>query len=422
MTLIVTPASVTALGVVVELADGDDLFVPRDVTLLSEGSAPVLGMGQGHAVYVHGLLQGDAYSMILGADWGAVGVRLELAETGAIRAAAVAAYLRGTGLVIENAGDLVANGIGLALIAGGSAVSTLDNSGTIVGQVTAISRGGLGDTGTFRLVNTGLIFGGDHSLVSESATATDVIVNRGRIIGEVVLGGGNDRLDNRGGLLEDRVLGGAGDDTFLPGAGAEVWGGGGGRDRLDFRSGPGLSLALDGSFAATGRAAGDAYFQIEDIIGAQSGADRLRGDAAGNRLWGMGGADALFGAAGNDTLTGGDGRDTLTGGAGNDAFQFNRPGEGGDVINDFTNTVLHDDRFVLSAAGFGGGLVAGGLMASQFVARGDNTAQTDAQRLIFRTTDTTLWYDRDGRGTATPVILADLQPSATLSFLDFLIV
>lgn len=422
MTLIVTPSSITALDIIVTLADGDDLFVPRDVTLLSESSAAVFGLGQGHEVYVHGLLQGEFYGMTLGADAGAVGLRLELAETGAIRAAAVAAYLRGTGLEIDNAGDLVANGIGLALIAGGSAVSTLDNSGSIVGQVTAISRGGTGDSGTFRLVNTGLILGGEHSLVSESAIATDVIVNRGRIIGEVVLGGGDDRLDNRGGLLEHRVLGGAGNDTFLPGTNAEVWGGGSGRDRLDFRSGPGLSLALDGSFAATGRAAGDAYYLIEDVIGSQSGADRLRGDAAGNRLWGLGGADALSGMSGNDTLTGGNGRDTLTGGAGNDAFHFMRPGDGADVINDFTNTVLHDDRFVLSAAGFGGGLVAGGLMGVQFAARGDNQAQTDAHRLIFRTTDTTLWYDRDGTGAAAPVMLADLQPSATLSFLDFLIV
>ena len=44
----------------------------------------------------------------------------------------------------------------------------------------------------------------------------------------------------------------------------------------------------------------------------------------------------MTGHGGGDTLIGGAGHDTLTGGSGGDRFVF-RPGDGADVLTDFTN-------------------------------------------------------------------------------------
>ena len=150
-------------------------------------------------------------------------------------------------------------------------------------------------------------------------------------------------------------------------------------------------------------------------------ADTLVGDAQYNILMGFGGTDALDGAAGSDVLIGGARVDTLRGGLGNDIFQFATPGEGGDLILDFHAVAGDDDAIRVSASGFGGGLVAGVLAASQFQSRADNLAQDATDRFIFRTTDATLWFDVDGTGVASSVLIADLQAGAILTAPDILI-
>jgi len=75
------------------------------------------------------------------------------------------------------------------------------------------------------------------------------------------------------------------------------------------------------------------------------------------------------------------------------------------------------------AAGFGGGLSAGGaLSASQFQSRADNLAQDADDRFIFRTTDRTLWFDVDGTGAQGAVMVADLQAGAIVTPADLLLV
>ena len=73
-----------------------------------------------------------------------------------------------------------------------------------------------------------------------------------------------------------------------------------------------------------------------DTLKGGSGNDTLSGDAGNDSLLGGAGNDKLFGDAGADILVGGKGNDTLTGGDGNDVF-FYTPGDGNDVIADFTN-------------------------------------------------------------------------------------
>jgi Ca2+-binding RTX toxin-like protein len=80
------------------------------------------------------------------------------------------------------------------------------------------------------------------------------------------------------------------------------------------------------------------------------------------------GADVLNGGNGDDRLIGGAGADRLSGGFGSDVFQFTSPAASGDTITDFRNGAGNDDRFLVVAAQFGGGLTAPGQLAEgQFV-------------------------------------------------------
>ena len=95
--------------------------------------------------------------------------------------------------------------------------------------------------------------------------------------------------------------------------------------------------------------------------------------------------------------------------------------EWGDIISDFGAAAGNDDSFGLQATGFGGGLVAGALAASQFISRADNLAQDADDRFIFRTTDQTLWFDIDGFGGGGPSLIADLQAGVVLTAADILL-
>lgn len=328
----------------------------------------------------------------------------------------------------------------------------LVNHGLVNGSESAVHLENWGAAAlTSRIINTGTLFGDDYGIqgnsdtidaliventgliasrslnkaiyLSDDAVANDRVINSGMIRGGVALGGGNDLYDGRGGGTVDGLIGGGlGDDRFRPGAAEEVFAGDGGNDTLDFRGGTaGVTIALDNSLEQGGWAEGDSWSGIENVTGTR-GDDRIGGDGAANRLIGAAGADFLSGAAGNDTLEGGEGLDLLTGGAGNDTFQFRRPGEGGDVISDFSALAAgNDDRIAIAAAGFGAGLSAGTLAATRFQIRADNAAQDADDRFILRTTDKTLWFDADGSGSGAAVLIADLHAGATMTAADIVI-
>jgi len=92
------------------------------------------------------------------------------------------------------------------------------------------------------------------------------------------------------------------------------------------------------------------------------------------------------------------------------------------VITDFGNILSSDDRFQITAAAFGGGLVAGALAANQFITRADNLAQDADDRFIFNTTDRTLWFDADGSGAGAAIMVADLQAGAIVTAADILLI
>ncbi len=142
------------------------------------------------------------------------------------------------------------------------------------------------------------------------------------------------------------------------------------------------------------------------------------GNGGNNILEGKVGNDVLSGGLGNDTLVGGGGNDNHTGGKGADRFSFNSVNEGIDRITDFAPV---DDTIVVSAAGFGGGLIAGVAIAAEQFTIG-KSATTTNHRFIYNQTNGRLFFDQDGTGLSfAPVHIATLSSGLALTNSDILV-
>ena len=134
--------------------------------------------------------------------------------------------------------------------------------------------------------------------------------------------------------------------------------------------------------------------------------------------------DRLTGNSENNILTGGDGSDTLTGGGGADSFIYNNPNQGSDFIADFSI----DDRFIISASGFEGGLVAGVDLSETeastgvFVSSSAPTSLGNSANFLYENDTGILSYDRDGSGSAVASTIAVLPDLPELSSEQFTIV
>lgn len=409
-------------GVSQTLAIGDSLvvgtqgFVYGDLSLFS-------GEGGYHNIMIAGTVTSTGVSIFLSRDFGQTTQNTVTVTQSGILQGNIAFSCNGNSLNLVNAGLISGESIGINIFGGTSqsgSVSTIINSGTIQsGRGTAINVSGSAQFEPLHIKNSGLIVSNAFAvLLSDNSLMNDVLRNTGQIEGKVYLGGGNDLYDGRGGTASGLISGGIGDDTFRPGLGAEAFSGDLGSDTLDFRlGGAGVTIALDGAVEASGWAEGDTWTSIENLTGTQS-ADYLGGDAAANILEGRAGQDTILGLAGSDTLVGGGGVDRLAGGLGNDSFRFRALSECGDIVTDFSSNATGDnDRFLISRA-FGTDLVAGTLAATAFQVRADNAAQDTNDRFIFRSTDTTLWFDADGIGVGAAILVADLQAGATMTNAD----
>jgi Ca2+-binding RTX toxin-like protein len=160
----------------------------------------------------------------------------------------------------------------------------------------------------------------------------------------------------------------------------------------------------------TGDAAGDTYLSIEGLSGSDFD-DDLRGD---------GNTNALFGTLGDDLLAGLEGRDYFRGGEGFDLFHYRYITDGeaaGDEIQDF---VSGEDRVSFSGEFFGLAYLAGGGIESWRFAAGTEAVYATSQ-FIFDASSGQLWYDQDGSGAGSKVLMATLQAGATMAAGDFLV-
>jgi lysophospholipase L1-like esterase len=133
--------------------------------------------------------------------------------------------------------------------------------------------------------------------------------------------------------------------------------------------------------------------------------------------------DRLIGSAGANVLQGGAGQDTLTGGSGADTFVYEVASQGLDTITDF----LSDDRFQISAAGFGGGLRAGTPLSTTESATGVFASGTNpspigsSANFLYNTSTGLLNFDHDGNGSGVAVGIATLNGAPSLSASQFTI-
>jgi Ca2+-binding RTX toxin-like protein len=158
----------------------------------------------------------------------------------------------------------------------------------------------------------------------------------------------------------------------------------------------------------------------DDILTGNGGNDVMDGGAGNDKINGGDGADTLIGNIGSDTLTGGD--------ASQDIFRFVNftPGEV-DVITDYRGAA-DDDVAEISAAGFGGTLIAGQVFAAPGAGvLGVNFEHTDGagapasaaalgytlgiSSFYYDNLGGGLYFDRDGAGLGTDFVLfAQLSP------------
>ncbi|MEH2380015.1 MAG: calcium-binding protein [Nostoc sp.] len=209
----------------------------------------------------------------------------------------------------------------------------------------------------------------------------------------IIFGGaGNDTLlgyTNDDVLIGDDFNGSTGNDSLFGDSGNDLLNGGAGNDTLNGGTG-------------------------NDTLFAGTGNDILVGGTGNDTLYGRAGNDTLNGGAGNDILVGGTGNDILTGGAGGDRFTFDSRSEGIDRITDFS---VVDDTIIVSAAGFGGGLVAGAAIAANKFVIG-TAATTSSQRFIYNKGNGFLFFDQDGTGAIAKIQIATLNTGLSLSNAD----
>ena len=412
---------------------GDELRIDRGIILQSLMDTAVFNYAGRCSVLNNGTIS----AAVDGIQMGITGWRDDIVSpsqtvtnNGLITAERNTVVLYGTDPVVANTGTITGS-VGVFLkdvtiyvpeIGNSAGEQYLTNTGTIVGQDIGVLMSCSLEDGHHTIKNSGTIIGiGDAAIRMEGTFGT--IINAGRIVGDVEMLGLFNRYDGRAGIVAGTVSGSTGQDEFVAGSGADMFDGGGvsdgdgdGEDEVIFATAAGVQYALDGSFAGSGVTVGDTYINIEGLWGSNIGSDRLRGDANDNTLRGRGGNDTLAGVQGNDTLNGGDGRDVMSGGAGDDDFIYSSLGHAGDRILDFEGGPSGGDSIgLVRQAVEGSGLVVGIVAARHFRARADNLAQDADDRFIFRTTDTTLWFDRNGNVSGGLTLIADLQAGAVVT-------
>ena len=319
----------------------------------------------------------------------------------------------------DGSNNILDGGLGVDVLNGGAGFDFASYANATAG-ITLFMGGG-----TF---NTGEANGDAHiSIEGLIGSSFSDIIGGDAGVNELRGLNGNDFIYGRGGV--DTLLGGDGNDVLDGGLGADVLTGGTGLDVAYFRDATSAVTASLLSGGTVGEAAGDTYFEIENIWGSRFD-DVLAGDNGSGQVYGFEGNDSLSGLGGDDFFYGGTGSDTIVGGEGADSafflswndhvnqFGTPEPYEGGDVFTDFTSGT---DRVILSRFWFGFGNIGGPAAAltethANFVTNGN--AATGRPSLIWNATARTLSFDADGAGATQAVLMGTFQAGATLTLGD----
>lgn len=147
-----------------------------------------------------------------------------------------------------------------------------------------------------RFVNDGLVSSSDVAYQGDDGR--DTIINRGRMVGDIILDRGNDTLDNRHGRIQGTIYGEDDNDVLITSRAG---------DKLVETPGEGIDTVKSTvSYKLSDNVERLVLLGKKDIDGrGTAGADQLKGNAGDNVLIGLQGADRLDGGKGNDILKGG---------------------------------------------------------------------------------------------------------------------
>lgn len=229
-------------------------------------------------------------------------------------------------LRVVNSGSIVATGDGPAIgvvFSDGSQTYVLENSGTIVGEYALLVQFvGFNPHGV-TVRNSGLMIG-----TVATSSVGDVVINTGRIEGDVRLGGAADTYDGRGGgVVTGGVFGGTSSDRYFVDDQSTliIENPNEGNDTITSRGSyylyenvENLTLAVGaGNIFGVGNASANTILgnEGENLLIAGAGKDVVRGGGARDAIFGEDGDDQLFGDEGIDYLVGGTGNDVIDGGA-----------------------------------------------------------------------------------------------------------
>ena len=270
------------------------------------------GGAKGREIEIDGDVSATLAAMKLGANGGSAGaVDLTIGKEGSLSSNNTGLLAYAGDHLIRNAGEISGGTSGI-LVYG---QQTIVSGGLISGGI-GVDCVGVDGHGVI-LRNAGTIQG--TSTAFRGGEFGDRIVNSGHLLGDVLLGAGDDSFAMTAvGDIVGKVRGGFGNDSYTLGrTGVQVMEENGqGWDTVRSSVDHGLANNLE-VLRLIGKG---------DLTGSGNGDD--------NQLFGNAGDNVLYGGFGKDVINGGRGDDILTGAFDADAFHFTR-GTGTDAVFDF---------------------------------------------------------------------------------------
>jgi Ca2+-binding RTX toxin-like protein len=289
--------------------------------------------------------------------------------------------------------DYVEGGAGNDYLRGGAGIDTVSYAGDAAAVHVSLAILGSQNTGT----------GFDNIAGFENLTGSAF---NDQLYGDA----GNNRID--GGGSNDNMFGGAGDDTYVVDNAA---------DTVNENAGEGNDQVLSYVDWVLGANVENLTLFGAAVSGTGNELDNvIRGNANGNTLNGKGGHDNIYGMGAADT------------------FVFDNADVGSsDHVHDFQHGI---DKVQVSASGFGGGLVSGQAIDSDWfvttsgympidsgvsrdVSTSDPFATSAAHGQFIFDGHQNLWWDADGAGSGQAVLVAGFgtTPAATVDGTDIIV-